>query len=487
MDRDVVTNAKILVETLNCKVTAGSWKPLLELFVPTGVADMVQIQKALSLVRDKARQLIEQVQACHGDLPPIIETLQQSTQRAGVRGRTPTIYRLGPSGAAILRSLGYKDIKAANLIEPIAVQHAVLMLDVRLAALEKGLRVITDAEFQYGADNVLRPDHQVWLSGDCMAFFEIEQSGKPGIMPRVLKSVQHKKNCFLGIRKGRVSPDVRMLLNVARGPDWDRTTKVWSQACSVAADGKPLPFRLLAIPLVEFLDHPDWGEEPDPNRWLDLTKQPSQTKALQLAKSQAPTQLLNMSPEEYRLLMLALWQQFLETKDAPRIFAARPNPVFFEIMRIVFNASHGEEGDLIAQASVPRASIYLLNQYLLANPDLKQYLKATINRGIPTLRWNLPIILQKMQVVINAFLKYHGWRNGKVLRATAGMYDFDSVSGAGLCVTVRIVEPELLMLPGQEVVPSRYEVKQAEEALGWVLLALFAYAEHLDLPLLSFW
>jgi len=481
------TTIKTLIETLDNQVTAGSWRQLLELLAPTGVADMLQFQDALSLTRDKVRRLIEQVKACHGSLPPIIDPVQQSTQRAGIRGRTPIIYRLGPSGAAILRMLGNKAAHATQLRGEIEVQHAVLMLDVRLAAQKAGLTVVTDQELPYGNNRCLRPDNQVQLPDGSVALFETEQSAQPAHMRRITESIKNKNAFFSSSRTNKVLADIRMLLNVARGPDWDRTVKIWRQVCDVVAQGQPLPFRLYAMPTGEFNSNPDWGSVPDPARWQELTNRPSQVLATKSERVSAPPQLLRQSPEEDRLVIIALWQHFLENGRAQLPKATQPNPIFFETMQIIYTASHQEQGDALSQAAMPWASIYLLNQYLLMHPALKSDLGRTISRGATVMRWNVTTILHKMQVVIECFLRYHGWRNGGALLATAGTYSYDAINGAGFCITVRIIRPELLMLPGQLIVPSNIDVKQAEEALGWVLLALFAHAERLDLPVCGFW
>jgi len=53
-------------------------------------------------------------------------------------------------------------------------------------------------------------------------------------------------------------------------------------------------------------------------------------------------------------------------------------------------------------------------------------------------------------------------------------------------VRVRM-HPEVLMGEEDGVVPGREEVARAEEALAWVLWALFAYAEEIGLKAPPFW
>ncbi len=48
-------------------------------------------------------------------------------------------------------------------------------------------------------------------------------------------------------------------------------------------------------------------------------------------------------------------------------------------------------------------------------------------------------------------------------------------------------EKKPTLVKGDGVVPGREEVARAEEALAWVLWALFAYAEEIGLKAPPFW
>ncbi len=87
--------------------------------------------------------------------------------------------------------------------------------------------------------------------------------------------------------------------------------------------------------------------------------------------------------------------------------------------------------------------------------------------------------------VIREFLRYHGyevgwgcWRRRRRRGAGGGPQDFG--------VVVRL-HPEVLMGEGEEVMPGPGEVRRAEEALEWVLWALFAYAGEVGLNPPPFW
>lgn len=485
------TTLETMIHLLDGKATAGDWRRLLALLQPTGVADMLQIQEALQLPRDRARRLMEQMRSCSAGNPAILQPTHFSTQRAGVRGRTPTIYRLGKSGAAILRTLGDKDSRECQLKTETEIQHAVLMLDVRLAALKANLEVVTDQEIPYGENRSLRPDNAIRLSDSTLILYETEQAASSSNMRRITSSLANKQAFFKSKEGSGVSPVIRMLVNVAQGTEWERTIKVWKQVARIVAQGKAIPFKLLAMPHTAFLDDPDWGAQPAVERWVDLTPVPeaeqektSESTALAV---RPPQRLLRQSAAEDRLVLTALWQQFLENGQPVPDAAPRPSPTFFDTMQLIHSASFNPNADALTRASMPWASIFLLREYLRMHPGLKKQLALSILRAAQAMRWNTTNILHRVQVVIDRFMAYHGWSNNGGLRFEAGTYDYTTDDDVGFSISVRIREPELLMEPWQTIVPSREKLKEAEEALAWVLWALFAYADRLDLPTCGFW
>jgi|GEM_PF-965548 len=106
--------------------------------------------------------------------------------------------------------------------------------------------------------------------------------------------------------------------------------------------------------------------------------------------------------------------------------------------------------------------------------------------GRETMRWNVTTILHRMQGVIREFLRYHGYEVGRWLEAVPESSWEQGEGPQDFGVRVRM-HPEVLMGEGYGVVPGREEVARAEEALGWVLWALFADAEEIGLKAPPFW
>jgi len=155
-------------------------------------------------------------------------------------------------------------------------------------------------------------------------------------------------------------------------------------------------------------------------------------------------------------------------------------------MGVIYTASHGPGVPIVQQAAYPYASVYLLRKYLGMHPRLRQALSKGMVLGGGSMRWNVTTILHRMQVVIGTFLRYHGYRVGRAVEAVpVSPWDrTDSPRDFGIAVRIH---PEVLVGEGSGVVPSREEVKVAEEALVWVLWALFAHAEEVRLKRPPFW
>ena len=102
------------------------------------------------------------------------------------------------------------------------------------------------------------------------------------------------------------------------------------------------------------------------------------------------------------------------------------------------------------------------------------------------MRWNVTTILHRMQGVIREFLRYHGYEVGRWLMAVPESSWERGEGPQDFGVRVRM-HPEVLMGEGDGVVPGQEAVARAEEALAWVLWALFAYAEEIGLKPPPFW
>ncbi|MBC7250102.1 MAG: hypothetical protein H5T62_07445, partial [Anaerolineae bacterium] len=402
------------------------------------------------------------------------------------------------SGAALLRKCGHPHARACQLRDPTPIAHALATLDVRLAALAAGLTVQTEQKLSFGQD-VIRPDNLLTLPDGTRALFETEQGANPALLRRILKGLQNKLAFFRSQESRAFSPTVRVLFNLTRNRDWDSTLAVWERALALLAQQHgTLPFRLLAMPLPEFLHHPDWAEPPDPQRWEDLLDpaslpsfgptQPVESDRAPLPaprKQRLPQELHRaLAPHDDRLILAAYWQSFREQAQGQ---LPQADPAFFDLITLIHAASHDEARPPLAQAALPRASLYLLAKYLQMHPDLRKALNKALTRGSGSMKWSPTTILQRMQQVIRVFLKFHGFTPDGPLMVAAELPPWDRPGPRDFQVSVGIHTAELLMGDRDGVVPGQDTVRRVEQALAWVLWALFAYAEEVGLKRAPFW
>lgn len=493
------------------------WLDVLETCSHTGVASVRQLVTATPLSRDKLRSLLKRFGGLTVD-DAILPCVSLKVPRPGVRGRPSTLYKLGRVGAALLRANGHPNAHACGLNDARTIAHARAVLDVRLAAEAAGLTVQTERELAYttsdGERGVLRPDALVTLPGGIRIIFELEQVAMMSLLRRIVAILRRKVLFFQSEEASDVSSTVRVVINLPHGRDWDKTIAVWERAVAIVAEenGGKLPFEVVAMPLEMFLATPDWTELPNERRWEPLfdpalvstftpalpdqnkdqtlvpTKKGQRSTTMTAQQEILPDDLKRRSAQHDYLIMGAFWQHLLEhgpslmhTYDRPR-----PDHIFFDVMTVVYAASHPPDATPWEMSLHPHASLYLLRRYLMMHKDLGRAISKAIARGGGSMRWSTPTITHRVQVIIDLFLRYHGFRSSGSLRAsTIGPWERSDHRGD---FGIRVhLDPEMLMGDGDGVVPSRDEAKQAADALAWVLRALLAYGEDLGLKQATFW
>lgn len=470
-----------------------SWVKILETFLPVGVADMSQIQRFTGFDREKIRRIIKRFSECGVGVPPILNSLQQTTTRAGFRGRAPNIFLLEETGAALLNLAGHNQVRSCKLDDNNAINHAVLILDIYLDARQAGLNATCDKPIPFGENRNIRPDVLIQLPNGNKFIYEIEQTATPRIIHRIIESIENKIAFFKASRPGMVSTDIRMIINVSPGADYEKTVKIWRQACTIVAQKETLPFKVFVTSLLHFSQHPNFDEKIDFHHWEEITalnvdspKQEPSKPVRKQAIIPLPKDLVHRSPSEDRLILIALWQLFQESAGTAWGDFPKPDPLFFELIQVIYLASTETCCSPLDEAGLPWASIYLLREYLAMHPKLKELLHRKILQGGTSTRWNPTTILNRMQLVIDAFLIYHGWSSRGTLRAYPKMADWNDEM-KNFSVEVKVKNCEILMSNPDGVLPGKYEVLVAQKSLSWVLFALFAYAPYLNLPEAPFW
>ena len=498
------TALKAVQATLEELFPDGRHWPILELLSVVGCADGLQLRQVTGLSRDELALALKKMPEAAPGLPPLFFHPRDKVVRPGKRGAPPTVYCLGETGAALLRIHGQPDAHPCRLDEAVDVAHALAVLEVRLLAQRAGLPVQTEKRLPPGeATPYLRPDNLVTLPDGAVALFETEQLLTAQHIARAIQSLQNKQRFFQSGTGPGVSTEVRVLFNLPPGKNLDKTLRVWQQAARVVAQrhGGRLAFRLLAMPLAAFSAAPDWSNTPQAQRWQDLTAapEPEPARAASALASNAPpakpgASLAEKTPQalhhytghESALILNALWSVFREEVNAHPGAAQRADPALFEIVGIIYAASHDPSLTPLERAGYPHASLYLLKQYLRLHPALSKLLQQEIQRGAQAVRWNTITITHRMQVVSQKFLRYHGFGSNGLLLARALSADWNAAEPQHFQVRVDIFDTAVVCAD-TDAATARELTQAAELTLGWVLTSLFAYAEDLGLPRAPFW
>lgn len=478
--------AEELLERLRSSLPEATWLPILKTFEITGVLDTDQLQAVSGLDRMPLTRFLEKLESQRAGLPAIFQKLEQEVRRPTSRGRAPKVFTLGESGASLLQLFGYEEARACKLNTDTAITHALAMVDVHLAAKRAGQQLFTDQTIPYGDERVLRPDHQI-QNNEKTQLIEVEQFSSSDTLRRVVNSLEHKQDFFESLESAGFERTVLMLIQLKRGPEYERTLKTWKQAIQLVEKktGKALNFRMLVLPLGDFMSAPDWAGTARQD-WLDLTKPETSLEKSVEPGNPAPRELLKCTFQDDRIILGALWQDFLENAEKRLAEKPRPDPEFLQLLRLVYSASYDPALPVLEQAALPYASIYLLNRYLTMR-NLRPTMQKALHAGRGNLRWNPTTILHRMQVVANVFMGIHGWRTDGPLFISATVSSWDSLDGRTFAYFVDIRNPEILLRPGDMLMPIIAETQHTQKALSWVLVSFFAYSVELGLGRVEFW
>lgn len=470
MHTRIMHTASELIGELDKNLPPETWRQILQVFVPTHIADSLQIQQYVGLEREKFRRVMDRLQNAAFGLAPIFHQLDHSINRPGVRGRRPSIYLLGETGALLLNALGYPDVHACHLNTDITISHALAMLDIHQIALRENIPIHTDCTIEFRDHQVLRPDHQISMPDGQFLIYEIEQAANIDTLARIRESLTNKRSFFVSTQAAAYLREIRMLLNLAPNSKEARDTlQRWARAYRALSDEEELGFALFSMPMGEFLINPDWNPSPS-DRWANLSVPSGESGSDTGTRTGVPVFAYSDSQSAYDdcIVVNAANQEY-----QARVFPGTPKPDFglFKLACDIYSASHSKS-NYWAMAGIPYASIHMLKILFEKREDLLERLNKCMNQGR---HGESPVlVVQHMQGVIDCFLNTYGWESGSILSAEAINRGYE---GHPFGV---VVNAFVAARPG-EGWESKSEI---EVALAWVLWALFKYAEQigLDIP-----
>jgi hypothetical protein len=475
------TTDEILAQ-LNELLPNGQWRAILTTLAITGLADGLQLQQASNLDHNQLRRTLEKMEQVAAGEKPLFRIITGKLQRASLQGRAPKVYQLAEGGASLLHHLGYEQAHASQQTSAIARAHALDVLNVHLAAVRANLPVLTEKILRANEQTFIRPDCLVTLSDGQQVIFEVEQVARPDYLPRMSESLQNKLAFFKA--GGQVSRILRVVFNLRPGKELEQTMSRWQGLTHLLRqeNGGSLPFALFGMSIVDFIDNPDWSPTPDPTRWRNLTEPLPESRMVETRPS---VPALPPFSSKQNVLLLQAQLQWLNENKTNHHQSKFPDPGFFEVMEIIYLASYKSNATPLERAAFPQASIYLLGQYLASNPELREALNPAITRGGAGAFWNVHYVQQRMQQVIDIFLEYHGFRSDGALRAIPVTVDWNALQPKSFAVQVKIETAEIL--PSTEYGSARNRIDGAENALAWVLRALFVHAARIGLKTPKFW
>jgi len=97
------------------------------------------------------------------------------------------------------------------------------------------------------------------------------------------------------------------------------------------------------------------------------------------------------------------------------------------------------------------------------------------------------VIFHRMQSIVDLFLGYHNWRSDGPLLASVETAAWNTNEPRNFRAVVNIRHRDILMYPGDTLVPDAKMAREAEQALSWVLTALFRYAPDVGFKAPPFW
>jgi len=464
-----------MMKALDAAMPDHRWKGILQVLAIKGIADTRQLQDATGFARDKLMRALDRITGFSLEGSPLISRLLKTIKQPGDVKRPPAIYVLAEGGAKLLHPLGFPTAHAFGLMQDDhAIAHVLSMVSVHILAERSGVQISTDQTLSYGEGNVLRPDHRIALAESRSVLIEVEQAASSALVARIKESLAHHQAFSASEESAMFEKEVRMLVNVKPGRDFDRTISIWQTAMLQLQNdtGERLNFRLIALPLQLFLSSPEWDAEVS-ERWRELDAEQANKSPVLAEMDEMPSAVRGKrSARDDAIILGALAMRFQDTEDLDHL---KPDWGLFDLATEIYEAHYPHRSKVDEVAGVPMVSIYLLREYLNKHPDLRKSLNQAIHFNQAKVVWSQNNVLHRMGIVIRRFLSYHGIRPSIAMKAYAAI-DEESKGYTVKC------EVRKELLAGDE-----QETWRIEQAMAWVLLALFEYAQDLGLGRPDFW
>lgn len=482
------------VETLNEKPNLGQ---ALTCFAARGLAAQDHIEQLSGLTTKQVRSALDDLTKGFYGGANLLRS--ETVHLEGRRGRPQVVYLLTADGAAILSHLSPEEsISAPQVEDQVELAHALMEMEVFVLARQVGLKAMIEHVLRFEDKHSIRADVLIQPESGSSVIIEMEQAARPGDIPRILNKLKQYAMFFQSANSKGIEPKIRLLFNLA--PSDTMTIKRWSLVLGELCNeqGNP-PYRLFWQPVLNFLQKPEWNgtaafEEiiPAPERAdapAPFSKNVDHAIAVLQPGSQLtvssdllPPLLQSFQPADLQtlnIIMRALAAQ--NVKDQQNLVFSNPaRGDFFDLMRTIYQVSHYPDGPVRKHSALPVLSLVLLYRYL--NMHQNQALLQAVQQGREEVRKSMNRGINLFRDVYSrlcwTFLRYHGFGRGGPLEVTVRV---PMLSGdqSEITVEVKVLDPDLIIGSDGLLVPG--DLKLTEDALSWVLGAVWLYGEELGL------
>lgn len=457
---DTHDQSERLIQILNC-------------FSHRGIATGEQVEVLTGLGQHPVRDALKILTEPPGGLKPALKMVNVTFP--GQRGRPYAAFVLTEEGAVLLAD---ESRRAPKLDDPIEAAHALMEMQVFIAAYQQGRKVEIEKVLPFAGLRNIRAD--VLCEGKIL--FEMEQQARLNDVPRISDKLERLALFFNSPAGSDIDPKVRILFALA-GND-GKTISVWQQVLgALKKKNGSIPFELYWKEIGAFMQSSEWENvnsfqslEPAAMFQPELPSA-KETSILQVAVTPNFTRRMPADMSELNMVM-----SIMESGIGKLEGEVKGNRYqFFQMMEVIYDGSHYKGGPVERESAYPATSMMLLYRFLHMhqNKALLDQLQFGYKRVQQSQRQALNIFRDNLtRFYWDIFLRYFNFGRGGPLRVKVEVPSFES-SRSEIYPVASITDWE--MLRGEEGYVPSGEPAHAENALTWVLEAMHLYAFDLGL------
>ncbi|MBI9051788.1 MAG: hypothetical protein JEZ00_20385 [Anaerolineaceae bacterium] len=442
---------------------------VLDCFQHRGLATSEQIEILTVLGQHPVRDVLKILSEPPGGLRPLIKPV--NIPLPGQRGRPFTGYVLCEAGAAVL---GSGTRKAPMLDEPVEAAHALMEMQVFIAAYQQGKKIEIEKVIPYDGLHNIRADALF----ENQILFEMEQQARLNDVPRISDKLDRLMKFFSSPAGKAYDSKVRILFALPANDG--KTIKIWQQVLgALYKKNGSMSFELYWQEVNTFLSNPNW-QDLNTFTLLEPTLIDSPVASITPVKEYAAPPFFQRNPldlDELHMVMTVMEPGMEMFDEGWKEHRYR----FFQMMEVIYDGSHYKNGPVERDAAFPVISLMLLYRFLHLhqNKPLLDRIQNGYKKVLYSQKQALPFFRDNLtRFYWDVFLRYFNFGRNGPLKVKVEIPNFNDVRSE-IFPVVTITDWEFLR--GEEGYIQAGEPDHAEKALSWVLEALHIHAFDLEL------